>query len=171
MPFEPNWALVIIDRARSGLPNTRLKLGGAVFVWRLPFVKSSSSRCSVSAFRQAAKLNSQRHHRGVMRTVGLVLFLLALGSRESRGQGSPYPAEMIATAALRPSAPPLSVAANGWHAELMPARRANRTQGKTLMIVGGAAIVAGILVGGDGGTVLILGGVGVGAYGLYLYQP
>src|SRR5262245_36746555 len=105
-----------------------------------------------------------------MRVAGLVLLLMALGSRESRGQASPYRAEMIAAAALRLSSPPLSLTANGWHAELMPGRRRDRAQGKTLMIVGGAAIVAGILVGGDGGTVLILGGVGVGAYGFYLYQ-
>jgi hypothetical protein len=38
-----------------------------------------------------------------------------------------------------------------------------------MMIIGGAALVAGILVGGSGGTALILGGIGVGAYGLYLY--
>lgn len=105
-----------------------------------------------------------------MRAAGWVLLLLALGLRESRGQASPYRAEMIATAALRPSSLPLSVPVNGWHAELMRARRANKAQGRTLMIVGGAAIVAGILVGGSGGTVLILGGVGVGAYGFYLYQ-
>jgi len=37
------------------------------------------------------------------------------------------------------------------------------------MIIGGAAIVTGALVGGSGGTILILGGVGVGAYGVYLY--
>jgi hypothetical protein len=37
------------------------------------------------------------------------------------------------------------------------------------MIIGASAVVAGILVGGSGGTVLILGGIGVGAYGLYLY--
>ena len=105
-----------------------------------------------------------------MRAAGLILLLVALGSRESRGQAGAYRAEMFATAALRPSSPQLSVPAIG-HAELMPARRArDRAQGRTLMIVGGAAIVAGILVGGDGGTVLILGGVGVGAYGFYLYQ-
>ena len=106
-----------------------------------------------------------------MRAAGLVLLLLVLGSRESRGQAGAYRAEMIATAALRPSSLPLSVPTDGWHAELMPARRArDLAQGRTLMIVGGAAIVAGILVGGDGGTVLILGGVGIGAYGFYLYQ-
>jgi len=37
------------------------------------------------------------------------------------------------------------------------------------MIIGGGAIVAGALVGGSSGTLLILGGVGLGAYGFYLY--
>ena len=106
-----------------------------------------------------------------MRVIGLILLLLALGSSESRAQASPYRAEMVATAALRPPAALLAVPANGWHADLMTVRRRrDRDQGRTLMIVGGAAIVAGILVGGSGGTVLILGGVGVGAYGFYLYQ-
>src|SRR5262245_8406934 len=103
-----------------------------------------------------------------MRTAGLVLLLVGLGSRESRGQAGPYRAEMTATVALRPSSPRVSVPVNGWHAELLSLRR-GRAEGRTLMIVGGAAIVAGILVGDSGGTVLILGGVGVGAYGFYLY--
>ena len=106
-----------------------------------------------------------------MRTIGSILLLLALGFSESRAQASPYRAEMVATVALRPPSPVLAVPANGWHADLMPARRGrDKEQGRTLLIVGGAAIVAGILVGGSGGTALILGGVGVGAYGFYLYK-
>ena len=41
--------------------------------------------------------------------------------------------------------------------------------GMGYMIAGGALFVAGLIVGGDGGTVLILTGAGIGAYGLYLY--
>ncbi|HEX6559098.1 MAG TPA: hypothetical protein VF021_06530 [Longimicrobiales bacterium] len=37
------------------------------------------------------------------------------------------------------------------------------------MIVGGALFAGGLIAGGDAGTVLILAGAGVGAYGLYLY--
>lgn len=48
-------------------------------------------------------------------------------------------------------------------------RRGRKAEGTTLMIVGGAAFVSGILIGGTGGTVLALGGVGVGAYGVYLF--
>lgn len=41
---------------------------------------------------------------------------------------------------------------------------------KALMIVGAAAVLAGIIVGDDAGTVLILGGAGIGLYGLYKYM-
>jgi hypothetical protein len=40
---------------------------------------------------------------------------------------------------------------------------------QTLMIVGGAAFVAGAIIGDDAGTVLMVAGAGVGLYGLYLY--
>lgn len=43
------------------------------------------------------------------------------------------------------------------------------TRAETLMIVGGAALVSGIIVGDDAGTVLILAGAGIGGYGLYLF--
>jgi hypothetical protein len=37
------------------------------------------------------------------------------------------------------------------------------------MIIGGAAFLAGLFVEGTGGTVLIVGGIGLGAYGIYLF--
>ncbi|HET7623133.1 MAG TPA: hypothetical protein VFK39_14605 [Gemmatimonadaceae bacterium] len=40
---------------------------------------------------------------------------------------------------------------------------------QTLMIVGGAAFVAGAIIGDDAGTVMMVAGAGVGLYGLYLY--
>lgn len=45
-----------------------------------------------------------------------------------------------------------------------------RAPGASLMIAGAAGILAGALIGGSGGTLLILAGVGVGAYGFYLYS-
>lgn len=42
-------------------------------------------------------------------------------------------------------------------------------QSKALMIVGGAALVAGLIIGDDAGTVLAVGGAVVGLYGLYLF--
>ncbi len=38
-----------------------------------------------------------------------------------------------------------------------------------LMIVGGALIITGVLVGDDAAPILILAGAGIGGYGLYLY--
>ena len=44
-----------------------------------------------------------------------------------------------------------------------------RSAGTPLMIVGGALFVGGLLAGGDAGTLLIVAGAGIGAYGLYLH--
>jgi hypothetical protein len=38
-----------------------------------------------------------------------------------------------------------------------------------LMIVGGAALVVGAVIGDDAGTLVMLGGAGIGLYGLYLF--
>ena len=38
-----------------------------------------------------------------------------------------------------------------------------------MMIVGGAALVVGAVIGGDAGTIVMLGGAGIGLYGLYLF--
>lgn len=38
-----------------------------------------------------------------------------------------------------------------------------------LMIVGGAALVIGAVIGDDAGTLVMLGGAGIGLYGLYLF--
>ena len=37
------------------------------------------------------------------------------------------------------------------------------------MIVGGAAFLAGAIIGDEAGTLIMIGGAGVGIYGLYLY--
>lgn len=37
------------------------------------------------------------------------------------------------------------------------------------MIVGGAILLAGAIIGGDAGTIIMIGGAGIGIYGLYLY--
>jgi hypothetical protein len=41
--------------------------------------------------------------------------------------------------------------------------------GGALMIVGGAAFLAGLIIGGGAGTALAVGGVLVAAYGLYVF--
>jgi len=40
-------------------------------------------------------------------------------------------------------------------------------QNVALMVVGGAALITGLIIGGDGGTLIAVGGAAVGLYGLY----
>jgi hypothetical protein len=40
---------------------------------------------------------------------------------------------------------------------------------ETLMIIGGAIFLAGAIIGDEAGTVIMIGGAGIGIYGLYLY--
>ena len=48
-------------------------------------------------------------------------------------------------------------------------RRARFSRPETLMIIGGAAFLAGAIIGDDAGTIVMVGGAAVGLYGLYLY--
>ena len=44
-----------------------------------------------------------------------------------------------------------------------------RGAGTGFIIAGGALFIAGLIIGGDAGTVLAVGGAALGAYGLYQY--
>jgi hypothetical protein len=48
-------------------------------------------------------------------------------------------------------------------------RRAGYGQPIALMVVGGAGLLTGLIIGGDAGTVIAVGGSLVGLYGLYEY--
>jgi hypothetical protein len=55
--------------------------------------------------------------------------------------------------------------------EMNPAAaRMGRREGRVFALVGGAAVIAGVLIGGDAGTVIAIGGAGLGLYGLYIWQ-
>ena len=43
-------------------------------------------------------------------------------------------------------------------------------EGKAAAIVGAAVVVIGLVVGGDAGTVIAIGGAGLGLFGLYIWQ-
>jgi hypothetical protein len=51
----------------------------------------------------------------------------------------------------------------------LPSTGQHLGEAKAEMLVGGAAIVVGALIGGDGGRVLMFGGAVVGLYGLWNY--
>ena len=76
------------------------------------------------------------------------------------------------SASVLPTTPtPLQAARAALGEELSLTQGINsRAPGASLMIAGAAGILAGALIGGSGGTLLILAGVGVGAYGFYLYS-
>jgi hypothetical protein len=50
---------------------------------------------------------------------------------------------------------------------VLPQARSRR--GMPLMIVGGAAFLAGLIIGDDAGTAIAVGGAAIGLYGLYLW--
>ena len=50
------------------------------------------------------------------------------------------------------------------------AARMGRHEGRALALVGGAALIAGLLIGDDAGTVIAIGGAAIGLYGLYIWQ-
>lgn len=49
--------------------------------------------------------------------------------------------------------------------------RRSRAKPTSLMIIGGAALIGGLLIGDAAGTAIAVGGLAVGIYGLYLYLP
>ena len=73
------------------------------------------------------------------------------------------PTILAASAAVRPA---LHMDARVPHA-LDVQQRLRRSE--TLMIVGGAIFLAGAIIGDDAGTIIMIGGAGIGIYGLYLY--
>ncbi len=48
-------------------------------------------------------------------------------------------------------------------------RREPTNQNKAMMIVGGAGILAGAIIGKDPGTIIMVGGAGLGLWGLWKY--
>lgn len=52
---------------------------------------------------------------------------------------------------------------------LTPVVQRRTGRGTGLMIVGGAALLAGLIIGGGAGTAIAVGGTAVGLYGLYLW--
>lgn len=47
--------------------------------------------------------------------------------------------------------------------------RANTAQNRAMAIVGGVGLVVGAVIGGDAGTIVMLGSAAVGLYGLYRF--
>ncbi|MGH8327940.1 MAG: hypothetical protein ACRET2_14395 [Steroidobacteraceae bacterium] len=53
-------------------------------------------------------------------------------------------------------------------ADANSARMYTMTNGEKLMVLGGVALLTGAIIGGDAGTIIMVGGAAVGLYGLYV---
>ena len=87
------------------------------------------------------------------------------------------PATPAAVAADEARGPSVANARAGVQAPLdavdpLPApapRRADTSQNRAFMIVGGAALIVGAVIGGSPGTIVMVGGAVLGLYGLYKF--
>lgn len=107
-------------------------------------------------------------------SVGVLVLALAL-SRPAAAQ-APAPGVTSPTPSVS-YAPTLAATRLGFSAEEQApltvnasAARMGRREGRVFALVGGAAVIAGVLIGGDAGTVIAIGGAGMGLYGLYIWQ-
>lgn len=78
------------------------------------------------------------------------------------------PSLLASSAGVRAVAPAQSTR-NDLASALRQERRASTRRDVALMIVGGAAVVTGLLIGDDAGALLAVGGAVVGLYGLYQF--
>jgi hypothetical protein len=83
---------------------------------------------------------------------------------ENRAQAKSGPTLEAAAVGIRPA-----VSKNEAAATQRRSGRRGVNQDVALMIVGGAAIVAGAIIGGDAGTIFMVGGAVIGLWGLYNY--
>ena len=88
---------------------------------------------------------------------------------------APAPQTDVAQGALAPTGPSLQAStlsprlASDAPFETNTMRRPARGSGVGLMILGGAALITGAIIGDTPGTIIMVGGAIVGLYGLYVY--
>ena len=102
--------------------------------------------------------------------------MLVVAAAPLRAQGPSESMEVSAPDSAVAAGPTLGNASVGVHhvdataAKAAPAApRGGRSHGEVLMIVGGAAILTGIVVGNNAGYAISIVGAVVGLYGLYEY--
>jgi hypothetical protein len=103
--------------------------------------------------------------------------ILALAVSHPAAAQAPTPSPAAAAAPTASLAPTLAATHLGFstddHAPLTvnaTAARMGPSEGKAAAIVGGALMITGLLVGGDSGTLISIGGAGLGLFGLYIWQ-
>lgn len=95
------------------------------------------------------------------------------GPRLDRSRAGISASLVVDAAAIAPAVPSARVEApvpgSEVAAPLVPQPDALRRRGVPQMIIGGVAIIGGAIIGDDVGTIVSLGGLAYGLYGLYLY--
>lgn len=110
--------------------------------------------------------------------IALAGLVLCLSTRSASAQQSlaprTPPADVAAPARI--AGPTVDAARAGVSHQTSPElrmaaapRRGGYGQPVALMVVGGAALLTGLIIGGSAGTVIAVGGALVGLYGLYEY--
>jgi hypothetical protein len=108
--------------------------------------------------------------------LALGVILVTTMTTKSAAQ-APSPSPAAAAAATTSLAPTLAATHLNFSTEDQgpltvnaSAARMSPNEGKATAIVGVAAVITGFLVGGDAGTVIAIGGAGLGLFGLYIWQ-
>ena len=106
---------------------------------------------------------------------GAVILTLAV-SHPAAAQ-APAPSQAATAAPTTSFAPTLAATHLGFSVEDQApltvnasAARMGPREGKAAAIVGAAVVVIGLVVGGDTGTLIAIGGAGLGLFGLYIWQ-
>jgi hypothetical protein len=130
----------------------------------------------------AANIKSLKGRLGMKKVIYTIAFVMAAVPGALRAQSvtvsQATQVETAATSSLRdqlmPAGAGLMVTAPAT-AEVVAEKAMNepvmqrRSSGTPYMIAGGALLVAGLLIGGDAGTLVAVGGAVIGAYGLFLH--
>lgn len=105
---------------------------------------------------------------------GAVILTLAVLHPAAAQAPAPSPAAAAApTTSLAPTLAATHLSFSEDHAPVVvnaSAARMSSNEGKATAIVGAAVVVIGLVVGGDTGTVIAIGGAGLGLFGLYIWQ-
>ena len=103
--------------------------------------------------------------------------ILALAVSQPGAAQVPAPGPAAAAAPTTSLAPTLAATHLGFSAEdhapltvNASAARMGSSDGRAAAIVGAAMVVTGLVVGGDAGTLITIGGAGLGLFGLYIWQ-
>jgi hypothetical protein len=124
------------------------------------------------------------HMRTLLRCTGTVALLALFTASEARAQqpdgsaqdstvapaSAPAAGPTVASAsvAVRATAPAVSQR-DGIATALQQERNVGAGRNVALMVVGGAALITGLIIGDDAGALLAVGGAVVGLYGLYQF--